>query len=90
VANATVKTVEKIVTSTEVDGVVLELTHDEARFLKALLGHTICGLGTARKLSANIYNALKDAGYSMDRSLGHHLFRDQRLEVLADMPGEEP
>ena len=45
-----------------VKSVTLELSEDEARFLRTLLGRNVIGEGLRYKLSDPIYTALDDAG----------------------------
>ena len=45
--------------------VTLELSEDEARFLRTLLGRNIAGGGLRHKLSDPIYTALDDAGIAL-------------------------
>lgn len=49
---------------TEADGVILELTHEEAVMLAYLVGHRICGSGSGRKPFNRIWDALKGSGYA--------------------------
>lgn len=52
-------------TYTEVEGVTLELTVEEAAFLAYVIGHKITGVGPARKTLSKIWYELADCGYGI-------------------------
>lgn len=47
----------------ERDGVVLELTNDEAAYLVALIGWHVAGKGPVREMNSDIWSALRAAGF---------------------------
>lgn len=66
-AKATPRTVEKtrqvLEKYTEEDGLVLEITAEEASFLAALLGSHVAGGGTLRVISSGIWDTLITHGF---------------------------
>jgi hypothetical protein len=68
-AKATTRVVEKtrqvLEKYTEQDGVILELTDDEAAYLTALLGSHVGGGHSIREHNDNIWSALCASGFSM-------------------------
>lgn len=69
-ANASARKVSKTRQVTETytvrDGVILELSEEEAAFLTAMLGKCVIGGGDARKYSDDIWNSLNHAGMGRD------------------------
>lgn len=78
-ASATVRMVSKTRTVTETyedkDGVVLELNHEEAVLLAALLGWKVVGGGSLRSVSTRIFSALAALGYSSYEKFGNDVNR---------------
>jgi hypothetical protein len=63
-------------------GVTLELSHDEAQYIRDLTG-AVGGTGPARRLNDAVYEALKKAGYTYETR--KHKF-DQDAHVHDEMP----
>lgn len=68
-ATRTTRKVEKVVEVEEPDGVVLELTQEEADTLFAVLGRVGGAPSTRRGLSDHIFDALYEAGFRSKDSL---------------------
>lgn len=89
-ANATPREVLKTrlveETYTETDGVVLELTDEEAALISAILGGHVCGGGHYRYVSTEIWRTLGGAGYFRDEN---KLVRDINMHTtgMVDIDG---
>lgn len=90
-AKATTRVVEKtrqvLEKYTEEDGVILELTDDEAAYLAALLGSHVGGGNSIREHNDNIWTSLRESGFTL-LSKGKVTQMGMRMTGMVILPRE--